>query len=258
MEWIAKLMIACGLTVSALALSPQIGYAGNLYGQLFPGFILPPPVYEMLPNSIKSPRPAPLGYTYGDDATVYFEATDGSCSGTHIGGGRILTAGHCLVYKEDYSNMRYVVNGDKEALIRWVDKQLDLAELQVTDAKWATSYPSAAISCRGYGPGTEVVTKGFPGAVAYVVSYGRLISEVINGGKGFWKTLQFFTGVGAPGSSGSGVYTVDEGNHRVIGTFNGIINKGTGFLVMVPLSASKWFCPPSIEHKQAHTIEVKK
>jgi hypothetical protein len=127
------------------------------------------------------------------------------------------------------------VNG-KEALIRWVNKEADFAELQLTqdDPSLIPMY----ISCAVPKIDQVVITEGFPQVAGYVKARGYLTGSARKLGpwpNGMVLDLQI-----SPGSSGSMVYTL---SNKVIGLVVGLTQAGTGFGVMSPTYMEPHLCP---------------
>jgi S1-C subfamily serine protease len=152
------------------------------------------------------------------------------CSATHIGGGRFITAAHCMAFPQ------FSVRTDKDdtapAEVLWKNELYDLALVRAGGLNVAR----AEIDCRLAQPGTSVYAVGNPLGLEFVRTGGTVISKEITGAVtvGYtetWKERIVADITIAPGSSGGGLFDTETGS--LVGVNVGIYS-GFRYAVAVP------------------------
>jgi S1-C subfamily serine protease len=137
---------------------------------------------------------------------VRIESPGSIGSGTYLGDGRVLTAAHVVAGKEQIA----VITQDGkrvEAKIEWFDTANDAAMLRAPVEAEAASY-----SCDVPKLGTHVEQVGNPEGLPFIHLWGRIAHNGIGFtpfGPRLWVDI-----TAAPGSSGGGLYSVEDPNKR--------------------------------------------
>jgi S1-C subfamily serine protease len=166
---------------------------------------------------------------------VRIEAGSAIGSGTHLGGGNILTAAHVV---EDTQTVEVITDLDVrvKAEVLWRSKERDLAILLAPgiDAK------PAVLNCADLSIGDPIHTIGQPMGLPFVHTWGRVASKHLTVGAGWpWRHSFISDMTVVFGNSGGPVF---DGNNELRGVVTGVITAQgsvTGFAVVVPSSA---FC----------------
>lgn len=128
------------------------------------------------------------------------------CSATHIGGGRFITAWHCVNADEKIAVATEA--GDKAgAEVLWSNKLYDLALVRAT----GLHLRRAEVDCRLVEPGTAVIAIGNPLGMEFIRTTGTVVSKLITGavkvgGDMIWQERILSDVTIAPGSSGGGLF----------------------------------------------------
>lgn len=180
-----------------------------------------------------------------------------NCSGTYIGGGYVLTAGHCttqdnIFVSKDNPEMEDHTNVERfSAKVVWGTQSRDFGLIQLDKAlvkrdkneredepdkgKFKEQaikdipFKASTVSCVTPRVGEHVTTQGFP-AGEYIEAPGVVVSVPRKIGP--WQVAQWIAIPGWPGSSGSGVLN-DRG--EVVAVIVGLI-RGSGLMIAVPTS----------------------
>lgn len=153
------------------------------------------------------------------------------CSATHIGGGKFITAWHCVDAVKQASVA--TDTGEKAAAeVLWSSKLYDLALVRATGLELRP----AAIDC-GLAPvGTPVFAVGNPLGLEFIRTEGKVITKEIRGAMtvGFdkiWEERIFSNITIAPGSSGGGLFNAATG--KLVGVNVGAFI-GFNYAISVP------------------------
>ncbi len=128
------------------------------------------------------------------------------CSATHIGGGRFVTAWHCVDAVKDIAVATEA--GEKAgAEVLWSNKLYDLALVRATELHLR----KAEIDCHLVEPGTPVVAIGNPIGMEFIRTEGKVVSKLITGAVKvdsdmLWQERIVSDLTIAPGSSGGGLF----------------------------------------------------
>lgn len=133
----------------------------------------------------------------------------GSCSATHIGGGRFVTAAHCVGHAPITVKTDTGAEAPAEAL--WSSKLYDIALLRAKDLK----VRHANIDCRLAVPGTPVYAIGNPLGLEFIKTRGEIVSKELTGavrvgGNEIWQERLVVDITIAPGSSGGGLFNEQD------------------------------------------------
>ncbi|MNL26855.1 Periplasmic pH-dependent serine endoprotease DegQ precursor [compost metagenome] len=123
----------------------------------------------------------------------------GHGSGTHIGGGYILTAAHVV---EDDKSMKIKTNNGllRYAKVLWVNKDYDVALLRTSEQ----GMKSAHLSCRALKEGALIRADGNPLNIEFVSSSGKISGSARDFGKPRSAYVTDMTTV--MGMSGGGIF----------------------------------------------------
>lgn len=143
--------------------------------------------------------------TAGASVRLNFANGAGTCSATHLGAGRYLTAAHCL----GHGDIKIVTDkgATASAEVLWGSKLYDLALLRASGLKPR----SAAIDCQLAKPGSAVTAEGNPLGMAFLRTPGVIVSGLqtddieVDGDK-VWPERIVADITVAPGSSGGGLF----------------------------------------------------
>lgn len=135
----------------------------------------------------------------------------GHGSGTHIGGGYVLTAAH-VVRGESDVRVKTDDGATNPAKVLWVGNDDDVALLQVD----GLAADTARVDCGPLKVGREIRTVGNPLAEEFVTTYGRVSGRAGNGAVLVDLPL-------VPGMSGGGVF--DRGG-RLVGIASAVMTPG--------------------------------
>lgn len=171
-------------------------------------------VAELTPEPVINPDPMA--------ATVVLKTPGGGkCTGTHIGNGTILTAGHCTDKEGDTLTATFKNGREFEAETLWKSEAYDVALLRMADATVieikdgmpysvdviASDNPSASIDCRAPVMNEKVDMYGHPMAMTWIVTSGRVAGEITDAYKSAWREALPIDGAMGPGQSGGGVFS---------------------------------------------------
>ncbi len=165
------------------------------------------------------------------DAAVRLDATSGQgvCSATHIGGGQLVTAWHCLGMGEMSASTEKGSTAKVEML--WSAKPYDLALLHADGLKAG----SASIDCALAKVDSTVTAAGNPLGLPFIRTKGTIISalqegELNVGGDALWKERFLADVTIAPGNSGGGLFDMLG---RMVGVVVGMF-PGFRYAIVVP------------------------
>lgn len=168
------------------------------------------------------------------------------CSGVHVGGGRVLTAGHCV-------NYRHIMVGSdngkvlEEATLLWVSRHYDVGLLKAGFTK--NEVASASLRCDGdVKVGDEVHVAGNPMGLEWMHAWGRVAGSrgsipaggdalVVAGGSLLWPAVIPLDVTGGPGDSGGPVYDMQG---RIVGILV------AGYNVPIPVRSFMYMVPASV------------
>lgn len=175
------------------------------------------------------------------NAMVVVEFVDGSCSGVHVGDGRIITARHCTEKEVEFTlyGVRFEVvlslttavvhsryASEAEADVIYIDPTHDFAILKLRDGRVLPH--KAVLACRHPLIGEAVILGGSPHGLGPLFTAGVVIRgerrEPPDEPVAFWESVFLVDGTSGPGMSGGPVY--DSAGY-VIGIHVGSI-KGDG------------------------------
>lgn len=156
---------------------------------------------------------------------------DGNCTGFHIGGGRIVTAGHCI---SKMSGFKVLLSDGREvgaSLVMYSEPRRgdDMALLRVS----VGGIESLGLSC-GAPPavGTEIHMTGYPGGFGLSTVWGRVASAPRDYTPiGGWRDAIPINISSFGGFSGSPVMTADD---KVIGILTGSLVENKNLAMAVP------------------------
>ncbi len=141
------------------------------------------------------------------DSAIRLDATNGQgiCSATHIGGGQLVTAWHCLGMGEMTASTEKGSTAKTELL--WSAKPYDLALLHAE----GLSASDAGIDCALAQVGSAVTAAGNPLGMPFIRTGGTIISalqqgELQVGEDSLWKERFLADITIAPGNSGGGLF----------------------------------------------------
>jgi S1-C subfamily serine protease len=162
--------------------------------------------------------------------SVRLEFGKGICSGDHLGGGRILTAAHCVSGPDVVFTVKTQLGGKAKAKALWASPLYDVALLQATDAP---EMRAAAISCDVPQVGDTVTTIGNPLGFEFVQSQGQIASRVFTGavdvgGDLTWQERVISTLLVEPGNSGGAAYNAKG---RIAGV---VVGKADQLSIIIP------------------------
>lgn len=155
----------------------------------------------------------------------------GHGSGTHIGGGLILTAAHVV---ESAPSIEIETSDGKKmpAKVLWIAKAHDVAVIQYEGA----TLPSAQLACGTLRQGDAVQAFGNPGAIQFAKFNGFISTKEEE--RAIWKVAHVMDITGMPGMSGGGVFNMAG---KLVGVFVGGYSSPyapvSGITLMVPASA---------------------
>lgn len=171
-------------------------------------------------------------------ATVVLKTPGGGkCTGTHIGNGTILTAGHCTDKEGDTLTATFKNGRGFTAETLWKSEAYDVALLRMEDA---TDNPSASLDCRAPSVGESIHMIGHPMAMTWIKTGGVVAGEVTGAYGTAWREALPIDGAMGPGMSGGGAFDADG---EVIGINVGVPIASNGFGGGYPVGIS--FIVPS-------------
>lgn len=158
-------------------------------------------------------------------------SSGGSCTGFHIGGGRIVTAGHCIDGLSGYTVIFSDDTSAKGRLIMFSDARMadDMAVIKIsafenmeTDALYCREAPAV---------GTAIRITGYPGGYGLSTVWG-LVAGASRAYDGAWRDAIPVNVSVAPGFSGAPVY--DHVTGKVIGILVGALGTNASLALMTP------------------------
>ena len=174
-------------------------------------------------------------------ATVVLKTPNGGkCTGTHIGNGTILTAGHCTDKEGDTLTATFKNGREFTAETLWKSESYDVSLLRMADATVieindgmphaidviASDNPSASLDCRAPAVGESIHMIGHPLAMTWIKTGGVVAGEVTGAYGTAWREALPIDGAMGPGMSGGGAFDADG---EVIGINVGVPIAGNGF-----------------------------
>lgn len=155
-------------------------------------------VAELSPEPIVNPDPM--------DATMklYVEG-GGHGSGTHIGGGYVITAGHVAENEGDKLTAKFSDGAQRDAVTMWSSATYDVALLKIDG--WEG--PASNLDCRIPEVGEDVGLYGNPLAMEFVHTYGKVASGITRAYSTAWAEALPIDGAMGPGMSGGGAFDED-------------------------------------------------
>lgn len=166
----------------------------------------------------------------------------GGCSGTSLGNGYVLTAGHCVEGKTETVLKRDSLDTDYwTAKVVWTDHRRDFALLQVADffavdaegkeTKGTTTFDiaSSKIGCEYPKMGQHYMIKGWPALVGYTEVIGYIAGPQKK--RGAWDVSYVMVAPIFYGNSGSGGYNpvTDQVEIVIVGMM-----PGTSLALVIP------------------------
>ena len=129
----------------------------------------------------------------------------GHGSGTHIGGGYIITAGHVAEHEGDTLTARFENGKEHEAITLWSNSRYDIALVKIDDV----DAPASHLECRTPEPGEELRFLGNPLALEWVTTRGYVAGPPTNAYSKAWDTVLPVDAAMAGGMSGGGAFDAD-------------------------------------------------
>lgn len=161
--------------------------------------------------------------TYNSNHTLKLNVPEGGHgSGTHIGGGYIITAGH--VAEDNEYLLAKTSSGDiMQAERLWTNMDYDISLLRIED------YEDIAVSdleCRPLVVGEAITLEGNPLAMEFITTNGIVAGEPTSSYSQAWQTVVPVDGAMAGGMSGGGAFDEDG---DLVGVNVGIPVQSLGF-----------------------------
>lgn len=129
----------------------------------------------------------------------------GHGSGTHIGGGFVITAGHVAEHEGDILQAKFWDGGQHEAVTLWSSETYDVALLKIEGYTGAASH----LDCRTPDVGEELTLTGNPMAMEFVQTYAKVSSRITDAYASSWAEALPVDGAMGPGMSGGGAFDKD-------------------------------------------------
>src|SRR5690606_32509314 len=129
----------------------------------------------------------------------------GHGSGTHIGGGFVITAGHVAEKEGDTLQAKFWDGGQHEAVTLWSSETYDVALLKIDGYTGAASH----LDCRTPDVGEELTLTGNPMAMEFVQTYAKVSSRITDAYASSWAEALPVDGAMGPGMSGGGAFDKD-------------------------------------------------
>jgi S1-C subfamily serine protease len=152
---------------------------------------------------------------------VFVELAGGHCSGTNIGGGRILTAAHCLD-----GNAAWVVRTETGVSfpateVIWSNSEADVGVLRVPGF---AGLAGSKLACRDPEIGEELFANANPYGYRFVRAWGRVaqVPRFFDGGvnEPTWQRVFDIDITTGPGASGAALY---DAKGSVVGVLVGAL-----------------------------------
>lgn len=129
----------------------------------------------------------------------------GHGSGTHIGGGFVITAGHVAEAEGDKLKARFKDGTEAEAVTLWSNSAYDIALLRI-DVEDA---PAARLDCRSPEVGEPLSFLGNPLKMEFIRTSGFVAGDVTGAYEQAWIEVLPVDGALAGGMSGGGAFDAD-------------------------------------------------
>lgn len=129
----------------------------------------------------------------------------GHGSGTHIGGGLIVTAGHVAVKEGDTFDVRFEDGTETKAVTLWSSRTYDIALVRIDE----TDKPASNLECRTPRSGEPLRFLGNPLGMEWVTTSGYAAGPVTHAYPEAWDTVLPVDAAMAGGMSGGGAFDAD-------------------------------------------------
>ena len=152
-------------------------------------------------------------------SSVHFKSGIDACTAISIGGGSVLTAGHCI--------FRFAATVEEfPAKIQWLNTTLDVALLQVPGLE---SAPFSELTCREPQIGEDVMVIADTRWRKDIYVFGKVASKTFTHGTG--RIMNLFDIRGAPGNSGAPIY---DTKGRVLAMVVAVVSTQGDMIAAVP------------------------
>lgn len=132
-------------------------------------------------------------------------AGGGHGSGTHIGGGYVITAGHVAENEGDKLTARFEDGTERKAVTLWSNHTYDIALLKID----GTDIPASQLECRTPTVGEHLRFLGNPLAMEWITTSGYVAGPVTHAYPEAWDTVLPVDAALAGGMSGGGTFDDD-------------------------------------------------
>lgn len=175
--------------------------------------------------------PAPVEVKPLSSVVQIITKTGGSCTGFHIGGGRIVTAGHCIDGISGYTIIFSDDTSVKGTLIMFSDARQadDMAIIKISNF---ANVDTDTLYCReAPAVGSGIHITGYPGYYGLATVWG-LVAGSSHSYDGAWRDAIPVNVSVAPGFSGAPVYDNETG--KVVGILVGALGSNASLALMTP------------------------